>query len=470
MTCRIVIIGGGFSGAVVALNLLNMLAPAAASVTIVEPRPILGAGLAYSTADRAHRVNVPASRLLVLEEAPKAFETWLKTSDALDDDPAARLPDGRIFPRREILGGYVARLLNTAAGERPDIFLNHVRMLATSVEKITGGYIVTLSDGSAVEADVVVLAVSHPPPGIPRPLRGVAAHHKFVGNPWGREVNALIGTADRLLLVGTALTTADIIASLNNTDYQGEIVAISRRGLLSRQRGNLPSELTGDFTTRPSRTALALLMAVRGTIEAAEAAGSGWEAVIDNIRLQGTDIWAALPENERRRFLRHVRPFWDVHRYRLAPQPASVIARMQAEGRLEIFAARILSATFEDGRFQVKLQRRHRPAHEIDNEPFDVIVNCTGPDHGTVIETNPVLTSLAAAGLLHADIYGLGIATDMSARAINDSGQPAETLFVAGPLARAAFGELMGLPQVSHHAALVAREIANLISGIQEPL
>ena len=94
MTCRIVIIGGGFSGAVVALNLLNMLPPAAASVTIVEPRPILGAGLAYSTPDRAHRVNVPASRLLVLEEEPKAFETWLKNSDARSATPPRRAGRG----------------------------------------------------------------------------------------------------------------------------------------------------------------------------------------------------------------------------------------------------------------------------------------------------------------------------------------------------------------------------------------
>jgi uncharacterized NAD(P)/FAD-binding protein YdhS len=137
---------------------------------------------------------------------------------------------------------------------------------------------------------------------------------------------------------------------------------------------------------------------------------------------------------------------------------------MQEEGRLEILAGRILSASVEHGRFQVRLNRRHRPAHDIDAEPFDVIVNCTGPDHGTVIETNPVLASLAAAGLLHADIYGLGIETDMSARAINDRGQPEATLLVAGPLARAAFGELMGLPQVSYHAALVAREVAKLSS------
>jgi uncharacterized NAD(P)/FAD-binding protein YdhS len=92
-------------------------------------------------------------------------------------------------------------------------------------------------------------------------------------------------------------------------------------------------------------------------------------------------------------------------------------------------------------------------------ENFDAVVNCTGPDHSRVTTTTPVLADLRAAGLIKPDPHGLGVQTDFSARAIDASGKPQRRLFVSGPLARAAFGELMGLPQVSEHAALVAEEI-----------
>ena len=86
--CRIAIIGGGFSGAVVALNLLRAK-HLAAVITLFEPREILGAGLAYSAPDPTHRVNVPASRLLVLADEPNAFHDWLEVSGALEEDAEA---------------------------------------------------------------------------------------------------------------------------------------------------------------------------------------------------------------------------------------------------------------------------------------------------------------------------------------------------------------------------------------------
>ncbi|MBB3313335.1 putative NAD(P)/FAD-binding protein YdhS [Rhizobium sp. BK196] len=55
----VVIVGGGFAGALSALK-LPAETMVALSITILEPRAELGRGVAYSTADPAHLVNGPA--------------------------------------------------------------------------------------------------------------------------------------------------------------------------------------------------------------------------------------------------------------------------------------------------------------------------------------------------------------------------------------------------------------------------
>lgn len=449
---HIAIIGGGFSGATVALNLLRRLPPAAARVTIIEPRPLLGGGVAYSSVDPAHRLNVPASRMLVLVEEPGAFEEWFKIS-ALQDDPEAVLDDGRIYPRRQAFGRYVNSLLTQAGAAAPEFA--HLREKVLSVARENAGFRIT-AESRVLDADIVVLAVSHPPPAVPGPLRAIAARQNFIANPWPDAALAGVAPDARVLIIGTALSTADVIASLKAQGHAGQILAISRRGLVSRLRAMAQTEPFGDFSTDPSHTALTLLRRVRATVDRAEASGSSWGAVMDALRVQGLIVWSALDGQEKSRFLRHLRPFWDVHRYQVAPQLAAITQAQCDAGRLAIRAARILDIRPQDQAFEVRLKfRGSAPAWE----KFDVIINCTGPDHSRVTETNPVLVSLKAAGLITPDPHGLGLQTDLTARAIDATGAIQPKLFVAGPLARAAFGELMGLPQVSQHAALVAAEV-----------
>ncbi len=463
---RIAIIGGGFSGAVVALNLLKTLPKTAAAITVIEPRGMLGAGLAYSTLDPAHRVNVPASRMPVLANAPDGFNNWLKGSGALDADPAAVLDEGRIYPQRHLFGTYVDGLLRQAATvpQAPEFL--HLKARAETVQEADAVFTIRLDSGAAVMADIVVLCVSHPPPAVPEPLRTVARHPKFIADPWADDVRARIDAADRVLIIGTALTTADIVSTLHHGGHRGGITAFSRRGLLSRQREVMPTQPFGDFKTQPNRTALALLQHVRRTIRQAATAFSCWEAVMERIRAEGMEIWAALPDAERARFLRHLRVFWDAHRYQLAPQPAAILHGKCADGSLRFRAARLRSAAWEDGCFQIALRERGAAENKTQTESFDAVVNCTGPDHANVLASNPALASLTQAGLVTADAFGLGMRTDTSGRAIGLNGVRNERLFVGGPLARAAFGELMGVPQVAVQAALVADRIAALLRAV----
>ncbi len=70
-------------------------------------------------------------------------------------------------------------------------------------------------DGSEIDADVVVLAVCHAPPAVPSPLAPLKDRPRFIANPWQTEALRGIAPDHRVLIVGTGLTMADIVASLD---------------------------------------------------------------------------------------------------------------------------------------------------------------------------------------------------------------------------------------------------------------
>ena len=67
----------------------------------------------------------------------------------------------------------------------------------------------------------------------------------------------------------------------------------------------------------------------------------GWRAAVDSLRPHSHALWQSLDDGQQRRFLRHARPWWDVHRHRIAPEVARQVHDRVAEGRLEIVAGRI---------------------------------------------------------------------------------------------------------------------------------
>src|ERR1700761_7799550 len=71
---RVVIVGGGFSGTLVAVHLLRQ--SDGVEVDIVDGR-LPGRGLAYSTSCDAHLLNVPAIRMSAFGSEPLHFLEWL---------------------------------------------------------------------------------------------------------------------------------------------------------------------------------------------------------------------------------------------------------------------------------------------------------------------------------------------------------------------------------------------------------
>jgi len=457
---HIAIIGGGFSGAALAWHLARD-GGGPKRMTVFEPRPFLGAGLAYGAGDPQHRVNVPATRMSIDTSQPDDFINWIRGTGALADDPAATRPDGDVFPARAVFGRYVADRLAPLlhAG-----VLTHLRRRVTGVHRVPdGGWIVTDATGVSLPADIVVIATSHPAPQPPGVLRALdlhpGQHPILVTNPWQAGALDDIRHTDSVLVVGSGLSMADAIVSLTARGHTGRVTAISRRGQRSHGHATGAVKPVGDFISPPARTARHLLQRIRH--ELARHAGQPWQAVFDRIRTQAPDIWAALSVPERRRLIRHLRPFWDTHRFRIAPQADEVLRARERAGMLDVRAARVVAARVRHGQFALTLRHGSSPAWEA---CYDAIITTTGPAHGAIMHMQPYIGGLAAAGLVEVDATGLGLHVDALGRACV-GGRHEGSLFVAGPLARGRFGELMGLPEVTHYAEKLAVIISTLAAA-----
>ncbi|ESZ41947.1 MULTISPECIES: FAD/NAD(P)-binding protein [unclassified Mesorhizobium] len=450
----VAIIGGGFSGAATAFHLARLLPADAADIVVVEPREALGYGLAYSTADPSHRINVRASRMTLISGEEGHFSDWLEQTGAILDDTQAIAASGAIYPQRRVFGRYVESHLQPFLQSKA---IRHVRAEVAWVERSGEGYRLVLSDGATLSADAVVIAATHPLPALPAPLRSVASVAGLVANPYDLERLQAIGRDDRVLIVGTGLTSADVIAALDRRGHRGRITALSRHGYRSHVQAAMQGDPIGDFTSLPLRSATVLLRRIRATIAAATRQGEDWYPVLDAVRRQGQLIWQALPLAEQRRVVRHLRALWDVHRFRIAPQVAVVLDRRLDEGTLAYRAGSIVEAEEADGRIRVTQRSRRR--HDLIVETFDSVIVTTGPAHADILRTNTAIAALGHLGLVRLDPTGLGLDTDSHGRAVGKSGHPADNIFISGPLARGSVGELMGIPEVTAHAESMATEI-----------
>ena len=454
----IAVIGGGFTGTAVALHLARETPPTT-RIKIFEPRAVLGAGLAYSTQHPAHRINAPAQRMSLWADEPDDFHRWLFASDACRDDPQAALPDGRIFPQRGVFGSYVAAQVHPylVSGK-----ITHVRSAAQALSWQKGRWAIEVA-GPCFFADAVVLATGHAPPcEIPGILAPVVTHQRFIADPWQAGRLAKIGLQDRVLIVGTGLTMADVVAALDHAGHTGPIHAISRRGQVPRQHAEQICPPYGEFTEPPGRTARLLLRQVREAVARAAADGIPWQSVFDALRGQAGDIWTALPEQERRRFLRHARPYWETHRHRLPPPTCAVMERRRARGTLTIEAAAIEAVAVRGQTLEVTLKP---PGRDTIQPSFDTVILTTGPGPIATVP-NWLVTNLLADGIVKLDDVGQGFVCDEKAQPLGPV-QSWPPLFVAGPLARGSLGDVSSVPEIVLQAENIAHAITREIGAGQ---
>lgn len=460
MTKRIAIVGGGFCGAVLALQLLRRAAREVESgpsqgaarggvpaiwIHLIDGARDASPGLAYSTPSDVHWLNVPTARMSAWPDDPEHFLRWIQTHKP-DVRPYSFMP-------RKLYGQYLRALVD--AGVRATSGAARIVPRTGRVRELLPphsgrGARLLFSDGAAVDADIVVLATGNEappdPPGLSPALRESAF---YVCDPW-RDGTWRNWSADApLLMVGTGLTMVDVVLERVQRGQVAPIYALSRRGLLPR--AHLPQPPSAfehpDWSWRPSGGTLPSWLREAGRLAAlAEELGGDWRCVMDLLRPLTPQLWSALDDRAKRQFLRHLRPYWETHRHRMAPAAAAEIQRLRGVGGLVVLAGRLQGVAIRD---QVLAACYHsRGESRTRRLDVDGVINCTGPSSNPAQSRDPLVRQLVSRRLLTPDPAGLGALTDEHGALRDGEGRASTWLFTIGGLRRPSLWEATAVPEL----------------------
>lgn len=438
----IAIIGAGVSGSLLAAQLLRH-ADTPLHVRLIERSGEFGRGVAYGTRCPEHRLNVPAGRMGAFPEEPDGFLRWVTARAGWKGFPV-RVSAGDYLPR-QLYGEYVADVLAAAetVAAAPGTICERISAEIVDIDDTSDRLVLKSNDERVFPADLVVLAIGNLPGEypIPRPLP-IYQTPRYVHIPWRGDALEGIGPNDDVLLVGQGLTATDLIVQLDARGHRGTIHALSRHGIRPQVHGTSAPAAGWWGREAVPPTIRAWTRRVRREI----ARRGDWRAVIDGLRPETQALWQAFSPEERARFMRHVRPLWEAHRHRIAPQTAAIVERLVAEGRLKFHAGRL--QVLEAGGQGVQALLRRRGTIQHVSLQVAKVINCTGPRTDYTKYQHPLLVHLLARGLIDHDRLALGLNALTSGEIVRYRGAPLERLFTLGPPMKGVLWESTAVPEI----------------------
>jgi uncharacterized NAD(P)/FAD-binding protein YdhS len=328
---------------------------------------------------------------------------------------------------------------------------------------------VHLAREPSLRAEAVVLTVGHRPPSDPIGKRWSGPRTRFISDPWRPFATNVVGPDDAAVILGSGLTAVDTVLSLNQQPRRAPITLVSRHGLVPQAHAASPAPpvdlnlLVSQLIAAPGGvSAHGLLRQLRRKVRELEPAGGDWRSVVDALRPHTTPLWRSMPLAERQRFLARLRPFWEVHRHRMASAVAEPFHALLARGEVRLVAGRVESAQADNE--IVRLIVRQRGSNQVIESATSWVINCTGPLPSNSVESNPVIGSLLVSGILRPDELSLGIETTRNGNAIAADGRIVRDLFLVGTLRKSTDWESTAVPELRNQAAAAADGVLGLLA------
>lgn len=457
----ILIIGGGLSGTMLAVQLLRL--PGQRRIAIIEPRAELGRGEAYSAVELGHTLNGNAARMSVDPDNPDDLTQWLTAHIAGGGWPESAeqdVPVSELFPPRGLFGVYVQQRLAEAraAGNLQGSTVEHFCAEVVDLHVDAGSVQLTLSDGQTLRGSQAVLATGMFP-AARTPQTQSSGLNAAALDPWDVAAMRELDPQSTVLIIGSGLTMVDAVVSLEQAGHRGPIEVFSRHGLLPHVRRQPPAWVDFLAADHNILTPRQLLRELRRHCRDAVAQGIDWQAPLDTVRAHIARLWSQATDVQRRQFVRHVRPWWESHHHRSPPLSAELIERLHQEGRLRIHAASFKG--IEPGAGDaVTIRIRPRGETETSTVSGAALINSSGIEYDWRRVARPLPQQLLARGLVQPGPLALGI-TAKDGAVVDAEGQVSARLFAMGPPLRGMWWESTAVTDVAAQAKALARRLVD---------
>ena len=439
---KVIIIGGGLSGTLVAMQLAQL--SSSYEVLLVEKNPeLLGRGVAYQYDFTHQPLNVVAAGMSLFPERPMDFVDWLKANHFKYNNLIDEVSPQAFIPRK-IFGDYVLENLERVQHEtqgRLQIRIDE----AISVLDYGAKKTVVLASGSALHTNHVILALGNfPPADLFQSNNPVQKSRNYYGNPWSDKVYSQIVGNEHILLVGSGLTAVDIVLGLILRKFTGKVTMLSRRGRfpLPHDLSQPPFQFPPPDINHPRKMLLWIRQLIRNNPSVP------WSAVLDGLRPYTKKIWLQWSLAEKKYFLQKIRPYWEIARHRIPEKSTAMLNDMINAGQLELKKGYIVNASTTDNGIEIT----YRTEHSDVTQHFHKVINCTGPESNYRKVRFPIINDLISRGKVKTDELGLGIECTPEGRIINEQGQIEERLWCIGPMRKSVLWETTALRELREQA------------------
>jgi len=442
---KIGIVGAGFSGTALALD-LSRQSQIPIEIFLFEKRERFGVGEAYSTPYPFHLLNIRAHDMSAFAEQPDHFVNWLNSNQEASAYLGPGLAVSEQFVPRLLYGHYLQDLLRGV----PSDAITRVQAEVVDIIPQQNQACLILRDQQEVKVDKVVLALGHAQSSFPFP---VSAAVNCI-HAWDYTAPSHIGKQDPVFIIGTGLSMIDVVLTLYHQGHQGKIYALSRHGLLPLPHAENRVPVV-DWQDNLEVGLIGLTKKVRQQSQSYINAGNDWRSIINAMRTHIPSLWAKANLLEKKQFMRHLLPYWNIHRHRVNAHLANLLYQLSSQQQLHILAGRVKEVT--EGKAIIQL----RAAKKTQQINVNWLINCMGPSFLSQTQS-PLIHALLRSGLVSLDPLNLGFAMVSPGVLKEKSGRISSMFYSLGPPAKSIYWESNAVPEIRKQSLDLARHLLNM--------